>query len=45
MFNHSSNNNAFFDFDMINKNLYVATREDIAEGKPTWNFALRKPSL
>ena len=32
MFNHSSENNAFFDFDMINKNLYVATREDISEG-------------
>ena len=32
MFNHAELNNAFFDFDPINKKLYVAANRDIEQG-------------
>ena len=32
MFNHAEQNNAFFDFDPINKKLYVAANRDIDQG-------------
>ena len=32
MFNHAEQNNAFFDFDPINKKLYVAANRDINQG-------------
>ena len=32
MFNHATKNNAHFDFDRINKKLYVAANENIQKG-------------
>ena len=43
MFNHAEDNNAFFDFDKINKKLYVAAIKDIQEGEQVFiNYSDRE---
>jgi len=43
MFNHAEDNNAFFDFDKINKKLYVAAIKDIEEGQQVFiNYSDRE---
>lgn len=43
MFNHAEHNNAFFDFDPINKKLYVATNRDIGKGEQVFiNYSDRE---
>ena len=43
MFNHAEKNNAFFDFDPINKKLYVAANRDIEQGEQVFiNYSDRE---
>ena len=49
MFNHAEDNNAFFDFDKINKKLYVAAIKErvirTSFDRPTWNFQVKQQKI
>ena len=45
MFNHSPTNNAFFDFDPINKKLYVAANRTVLSHDKSRDYSMSVESL